>query len=98
VNGITGLGKHFPNPVFGPAPTHPSLAHPGKLILHPNPQAEEMTSDVVFLPHVGEVKIAKAIILIKTNQESAVTDWDVSRHRDRPFLFRMKQTRVSILV
>ncbi len=76
----------------------PAWPHPGKLIIHPNPQAGRMTSDVVFLPHVRVVKVAKAIILIKAHQEPAVTNWDVSRHRDRAFPFRMTQTRNSILV
>ena len=76
----------------------PARSHPGKLILHPNPQAEKMTSDVVFLPHVRVVKVADTIILVKANQESTVTDWDVSRHRNRSSHFGMKQNKNSILV
>jgi len=44
-----------------------------------------MPANVVSLTHVRKVEVANAMVLIKANQEPAIADRDVSRHKDRPF-------------
>jgi hypothetical protein len=50
----------------------PILPHPRRSILRPDPEAEDVTADVVLLPHVGKVEVSNGIIPLKTDEKFAV--------------------------
>ncbi len=58
----------------------PIRTHPGELAICPDPEPERIPTDVIFLPHVGEVKIADPVILVKTDEEPVISDRDVAGH------------------
>jgi hypothetical protein len=66
-----GLIGEFPPPVF---------IYPGKLSRHPDSQAAIFPADVIFLAHMGVKEIPDIVVLVKTNQESAVSHRKVAGH------------------
>ena len=60
-----------------PLPIRP---HPGELPVDPDPQAAKPAAHVIFEPHMGEIKLPDTVVLVKTDEQFAVADGEVSRH------------------
>ena len=73
------LGHHGVNFIL--AVDLPFRTDPGKTTIHPDPEAGEFTADMIFLAHVGEVEVPQIVMLIKGQQESTVTDGNITGHQ-----------------
>ena len=58
----------------------PIRSHPGELPVDPDPQAAKLAAHVIFETHMGEIKLPDAVVLVKTDEQFAVADGEVSGH------------------
>jgi hypothetical protein len=72
----------------------PLRAHPGKTVVHTDSETGESAADVVFLAHVGKVKVPEMVLLIKGRQESTVADGNITGHKI-PFVSRNDGAMIS---
>jgi hypothetical protein len=58
-----------------------------------NPKAARPRAGVVFLPDMGEIKIANLVLMVEGNEELSVPDRDITRHEK---LFPIKPARIDL--
>jgi hypothetical protein len=58
----------------------PILSHPGKLIVHPDPEPKIISTHVILLAYVGKVQITYTIILVEADQKSIIRYGNITGH------------------
>jgi hypothetical protein len=61
-------------------------------LIRVNAESEGGAAAVVFLPDMGEVDVAHLVLVVKRHQQPAITNGNVSRHRERSFRMKLNPT------